>query len=229
MFSLEHPLHCLGRGNDIPWENKAMRLFLLGLLAVSLLPLQAMADSIALHSVESTTTINGRSVSQIDGKSPEDFFAQFQYAVTKSKLSGQDEHQIVGAGLYRYQSKIDLGKGKWADVRIALYKDGTVDYEYSEWKQLGPNAAHREIARTGHTKSKIQDNKLIIEGVGEARGAVLVATDNAGKETKTPVLSFLFTEDIHSPGISNGRGLVLSRYGSAFSPKEYKDEDNSIE
>lgn len=190
--------------------------------ALCLFTFTASAETSTLHFGETTETVNGHEVSKIDGKDPATFFKQFQYEVIKG--GGINYHQVIAPGI-SYQSRINLGDKKFAQIKIAMMPDGTAEYEYSEQLATKPNESNGLIYKQGKTKWKVQGTKLIFEGLGEANGGVSVETDkDSGKVTRIPVMSFKFTKDIHSPKLTEGK-LVMSRVGSTGDPKDWKDAD----
>lgn len=167
-------------------------------------------------------TTDGRTVVQINGLSPENFYKQFHYYLHTAKDGGK-WHQQLHSGVHPLFDRIDLGNGKYANIQIFMHADGTFEWEYSEWKRETITTSSMLMSKSGKSKWRIQGADLVFEGLGRAKGGTFETTIDHERK-RLPVLTFTFDKDIHSPGITEGR-IVLTRAGSTAGPGTYEDKD----
>lgn len=202
-----------------------MRLKLLPVVvSILFLGFSVKAEKVESHSTE--TTANGRTVVELNGSSPEEFYKQFHYYLHTAKDGGK-WHQQIHSGVNRAFDRINLGNGKYADIKMFMFADGTFEYEYSEWKATG-TGGNLLFSKAGKSKWKIQGSDLVFEGLGKAKGGTM-ETKVEGVDKKLPIISFQFDKDIKSPGITEGM-IVMTRAGTTSGPGTYEDKsyDESV-
>ena len=164
---------------------------------------------------DSIDSLDSKSTFQINGMKPSKFYNQFIYNTTTVKNKETNEETNYFHYLTFSQSKAELLNGRFADIEIAMYKDGKYAYKYSEWKKdadqsYGNDSYLGVLSRAGIGTWKVKETKLIFDNLGDASGLMVQgngffliddADDDENKDKERPAISLSFSKDLVSKGL----------------------------
>jgi hypothetical protein len=185
----------------------------------------SFAEEHGLQTQITERTEGGRTVIEISGKSPEEFYKQFNYHIVTAE-DGSKWHKVIGGGIMSAMEYIPLKNGNYGEIDLFMQKDGTYTAQYTELKKLNPGHYSGMYSKTFKGKWYIQGSELVFEGLGKARGGTYTQSSSATKaEESFPVLNFKFDNDIKTPGLIDGM-IVLGLNSSTAGPDRQNENYN---